>query len=166
MRDAGLPITLIVVGSAWLLWYFRLFPDIDWIIAAGLVLGGILKAPKFVTGYFSLEADVALIHGEIDSRSNNTTSVLRRNRVWVEKGIMDFHAILAVPKSENHPHPKFAHCRRSRVLLKQIKKNSSYRCGAGSERQPRLSCYRRERPKTGWRFCKMRCAKLSRIRSS
>jgi hypothetical protein len=41
MRNAGLPITLIVVGSAWLLWYFRLFPDIDWIIAAGLVLAGI-----------------------------------------------------------------------------------------------------------------------------
>jgi len=41
MRDAGLPITLIVIGSAWLLWYYRLFPDIDWIIAAGLVLGGI-----------------------------------------------------------------------------------------------------------------------------
>jgi len=41
MRDAGLPITLIIVGSAWLLWYFRLFPDIDWIIAAGLIVGGI-----------------------------------------------------------------------------------------------------------------------------
>src|SRR5207302_9555438 len=40
MRNAGLPITLIVVGSARLLWYFRLFPDIDWIIAVGLVLGG------------------------------------------------------------------------------------------------------------------------------
>ena len=40
MRDAGLPVTLIIVGSAWLLWYFRLFPDIDWIIAAGLVAGG------------------------------------------------------------------------------------------------------------------------------
>ena len=40
MRGAGLPITLIVVGSAWLLWYFRLFPDIDWIIAAGLALAG------------------------------------------------------------------------------------------------------------------------------
>jgi CHASE2 domain-containing sensor protein len=41
MRDAGWPITLIVVGSAWLLWYYRLFPDIDWSIAVGLVLGGI-----------------------------------------------------------------------------------------------------------------------------
>jgi tripartite-type tricarboxylate transporter receptor subunit TctC len=67
-----------------------------------------LKAPKFVTGYSSLEADVALTNGEIDSRANNTTSVLRRNREWVEKGIMDFHAILAVPKAEKHPHPHFA----------------------------------------------------------
>ena len=41
MRDAGLPVTLIIVGSACLLWYYRLFPDIDWIIAVGLVLGGI-----------------------------------------------------------------------------------------------------------------------------
>jgi tripartite-type tricarboxylate transporter receptor subunit TctC len=67
-----------------------------------------LKTPKFVTGYSSLEADVALINGEIDSRANNTTSVLRRNRDWVEKGIMDFHAILAVPKAEKLPHPRFA----------------------------------------------------------
>jgi tripartite-type tricarboxylate transporter receptor subunit TctC len=67
-----------------------------------------LKMPKFVTGYSSLEADVALTNGEIDSRANNTTSVLRRNRDWVEKGIMDFHAILAVPKAEKHPHPRFA----------------------------------------------------------
>jgi tripartite-type tricarboxylate transporter receptor subunit TctC len=67
-----------------------------------------LKAPKFVTGYSSLEADVALTNGEIDSRANNTTSVLRRNREWVEKGVMDFHAILAVPKAEKHPHPRFA----------------------------------------------------------
>lgn len=41
MRDASLPITLIIVGAAWLLWHFRLFPDIDWIIAAGLVVGGL-----------------------------------------------------------------------------------------------------------------------------
>ena len=67
-----------------------------------------LKAPKFVTGYSSLEADVALMNAEIDSRANNTTSVLRRNREWVEKGIMNFHAILEVPKGDKHPHPLFA----------------------------------------------------------
>lgn len=67
-----------------------------------------IKAPKFVTGYTSTQADVALVSAEIDSRANNTTSVLRRNRDWVEKGVMNFHAILAVPKSEKHPHPVFA----------------------------------------------------------
>ena len=41
MRDAALPVTLIIVGCAWLLWYFRLFPDFDWIIAAGLFAGGV-----------------------------------------------------------------------------------------------------------------------------
>jgi len=34
-------VTLIVVGLVWLAWQFRIFPDIDWIIAAGLVGGGI-----------------------------------------------------------------------------------------------------------------------------
>lgn len=66
------------------------------------------KAPKFVPGYNSLEADVALKNGEIDSRSNNATSVLSRNRDWLEKGLMDFHAILAVPKEDKPSHPKFA----------------------------------------------------------
>ena len=67
-----------------------------------------LKMPKFVTGYTSLEADVALRSGEIDSRSNNVTSVLSRNRDWVDKGIMDFHAILAVPKDDKPAHPRLA----------------------------------------------------------
>ena len=124
-----------------------------------------LKAPKFVTGYSSLEADVALTNGEIDSRANNTTSVLRRNREWVEKGIMDFHAILAVPKAEKHPHPRFAQLPEIEGFAKTEKEKSCCRCGAASERQHRLSCYHRERPKTGWRFCKMRCARYLTTRS-
>lgn len=67
-----------------------------------------LKAPKFVTGYSSLEADVALNNAEIDSRANNATSVLTRNRDWLEKGFMDFHAILAVPKNDKPSHPRLA----------------------------------------------------------
>lgn len=67
-----------------------------------------LKAPKFVTGYNSLEADVALRNGEIDSRSNNVTSVLSRNRDWIDKGIMNFHAIIAVPKDDKPSHPAMA----------------------------------------------------------
>ena len=42
MRDASLPVALIVVGLGWLLWEFRLFPDLDWIVALGFVLGGVL----------------------------------------------------------------------------------------------------------------------------
>ncbi|HVE48818.1 MAG TPA: hypothetical protein VNG69_04270 [Casimicrobiaceae bacterium] len=41
MRDAGLPTTLIVVGLVWLAWHFRIFPDVDWIIAIGLIIGGV-----------------------------------------------------------------------------------------------------------------------------
>jgi hypothetical protein len=41
MRDAGLPVTLIVVGLVGLAWYFRVFPDLDWIIALGLAGGGV-----------------------------------------------------------------------------------------------------------------------------
>jgi hypothetical protein len=41
MRDASLPVTLIVVGLGWLLWEFRLFPDVDWIIGIGFIVGGI-----------------------------------------------------------------------------------------------------------------------------
>lgn len=66
MRDAGLPITLIVVGSAWLLWHYRLFPDIDWIIAAGLVVGGLVNLyldgitkNSVVTGPFLIASGVA-----------------------------------------------------------------------------------------------------------
>jgi hypothetical protein len=41
MRDAGIPVTLIVVGVLWLVWYFGWFPDVDWIIAVGLAAGGV-----------------------------------------------------------------------------------------------------------------------------
>jgi hypothetical protein len=33
MKDASLPITLIIVGLVWLAWHFRFFPDVDWLIA-------------------------------------------------------------------------------------------------------------------------------------
>ncbi len=41
MKDASLPVTLIVIGLGWLLWELRLFPDIDWIVSAGFVVAGI-----------------------------------------------------------------------------------------------------------------------------
>jgi hypothetical protein len=66
MKDASLPITLIVVGAAWLLWYYRLFPDLDWIIAGGLVAGGIaifvldrITKTSVITGPFLIAAGIA-----------------------------------------------------------------------------------------------------------
>ena len=41
MRDAALPIVLIVIGALWLAWHFGWVPDIDWIVAGGLALGGV-----------------------------------------------------------------------------------------------------------------------------
>ncbi len=62
-----------------------------------------LKDPKFSTGYTGPELDVALLRGEIDARSNLVTSVLMRNSDWVDKGLMNFHAIVEIPKGEKHP---------------------------------------------------------------
>jgi tripartite-type tricarboxylate transporter receptor subunit TctC len=47
--------------------------------------------------------------------------VLNRNREWVEKGIMDFHAILEVPKGDKHPHPVFARLPEIETLAKSEK---------------------------------------------
>ena len=62
-----------------------------------------LKEPKFIAGYTDPEVDIALLRGELDARASNTNTVLRRNPDWVEKGRMDFHAILEVPKGNKHP---------------------------------------------------------------
>jgi len=62
-----------------------------------------LKEPKFVTGYGGAELDVALERGEIDARSSAADSMVKRNREWLEKGLVDFHATIEVPKGEKHP---------------------------------------------------------------
>jgi hypothetical protein len=41
MKDASLPVTLIAVGLGWLLWEFRLFPDIDWVISLAFIAAGV-----------------------------------------------------------------------------------------------------------------------------
>jgi tripartite-type tricarboxylate transporter receptor subunit TctC len=61
------------------------------------------KDPKFIAGYTAPEVDAALLRGELDARANAAVSVLRRNPDWLEKGVMDFHAIMEVPKGAKHP---------------------------------------------------------------
>jgi len=62
-----------------------------------------MKEPRFVAGYSAQELDVSLLQGELDSRANNASSVLRRNPDWLDKGVMNFHAIMEIPKGEKHP---------------------------------------------------------------
>ena len=59
-----------------------------------------MKDPKFIVGYSSREVDVALMRGELDARANSPVSALRRNPDWLEKGIMNWHAILEAPLGE------------------------------------------------------------------
>jgi hypothetical protein len=47
------------------------------------------------------------MRGEIDARATSADTVLQRNPQWLEKGLVDFHAIIEVPKGEKHPN--FAH---------------------------------------------------------
>lgn len=42
MRNAFLPIILIVVGAGWLLNELHLFPDANWIVILGLIVAGVL----------------------------------------------------------------------------------------------------------------------------
>jgi tripartite-type tricarboxylate transporter receptor subunit TctC len=67
-----------------------------------------LKQPRFVTGYNARELDIAIERGEIDARSTVLDSMLHENREWVEKGLMDFHALIEIPKGRKHAHPRFA----------------------------------------------------------
>lgn len=62
-----------------------------------------LKDPKFVTGYGGAELDPVLMRGEIDARATSADTVLQRNPDWIPKGLVDFHAMIEVPKGEKHP---------------------------------------------------------------
>ena len=62
-----------------------------------------LKEPKFVVGFTGPEIDVALAQREADARANTGDSLLRRNREWVEKGLVDVHAGIEIPKGDRHP---------------------------------------------------------------
>jgi len=64
------------------------------------VLG--LKDPKFVTGYGGAEMDPALLRGEIDARASGADGVVR-NADWLQGGVVNFHAILQIPKGLKHP---------------------------------------------------------------
>ena len=61
-----------------------------------------LKEHKDVTGFSIPERDVALLRGEIDAVVSSD-DLLVRNAEWLEKGLIDLHVIVAVPREEKHP---------------------------------------------------------------
>ena len=63
-----------------------------------------LKEPRFVTGYGGAELDPALMRGELDARATSADTVVQRNPDWLEKKLVDFHAMIEVPKGEKHSH--------------------------------------------------------------
>lgn len=62
-----------------------------------------LNAPKFVVGYSSPELDVAIVSGELDALPGVASSVVRQNPEFLDKGLMDFHAIMEIPPGDKHP---------------------------------------------------------------
>jgi tripartite-type tricarboxylate transporter receptor subunit TctC len=62
-----------------------------------------LKEPKFIAGYAGPEIDQALMRGEVDARATAADTVAQRNREWIDGGLVDFHAILEIPKGDKHP---------------------------------------------------------------
>jgi hypothetical protein len=67
-----------------------------------------LKEPKFITGYSGPELDVAMTRGELDARANIPDTILQRSPEFVDKKLVNFHAIIQIPKEDHHPHPAFA----------------------------------------------------------
>jgi hypothetical protein len=66
-----------------------------------------LKDPKFVTGYTGPEIDLALMNGELDARASTGDTIARRAAEWIDKGLVDIHVGLEIPRGEKHP--RFAH---------------------------------------------------------
>lgn len=62
-----------------------------------------LKEPKFVVGYSSPELDVAMLNGELDASSGVASNIVKQNPEFLDKGLIDFHSIIEIPRGDKHP---------------------------------------------------------------
>jgi tripartite-type tricarboxylate transporter receptor subunit TctC len=83
-----------------------------------------LKDPKFITGYSSPELDIALMGNELDALTGVASNVVKQNPEFFDKNLVNFHAILEIPKGDKHPRfaqlpelESFAKTERERKLL-------------------------------------------------
>jgi hypothetical protein len=65
-----------------------------------------IREPKFVVGYSGPELDVAFLRGEVDIRTNHPDNPIRQG--WLDKGLVDVHGIIEIPKGQKHPYPRYA----------------------------------------------------------
>ena len=113
-----------------------------------------MKEPKFVTGFGDPEMLVALAQGEVDGRSQVAESI-ERTPEWIDKGAVDFHAILETPGVKRHP--RFAQLPTLESFAKSGREQRSYSCIAPSVRSARLTCCHRQLPKSGSTSSLTRC---------
>jgi tripartite-type tricarboxylate transporter receptor subunit TctC len=66
-----------------------------------------LKEPRFVTGFSGPELDLAMHRGELDARANIPDTILQRSPEHVDKKLVNYHAIIQIPKEDRHPHAAF-----------------------------------------------------------
>jgi tripartite-type tricarboxylate transporter receptor subunit TctC len=62
-----------------------------------------MKDIRDVTGFSTPERDVALLRGEIDTIAATDEAFAVRKADWLEKGVVDLHAIYAIPREIKHP---------------------------------------------------------------
>jgi tripartite-type tricarboxylate transporter receptor subunit TctC len=65
-----------------------------------------IKDPKIVVGYSGPELDVAFLRGEVDIRTNHPDNPIRQG--WLDKDLVDVHAIVEIPKGQKHPYRRYA----------------------------------------------------------
>ena len=67
-----------------------------------------LKAPNIIPGYPGPEGDAALMSGEVDGRVNIGTALVQRMLDWLEKDLVNLHAIVKSPIDSPPLHPRLA----------------------------------------------------------
>ncbi|MBM4297316.1 MAG: hypothetical protein FJ143_06195 [Deltaproteobacteria bacterium] len=75
-----------------------------------------LRDAKFVVGFTGPEIDIALEKREADARVSTGDALIRRNRDWLDKGLVDIHASIEIPKGERHP--RFTQVPEAEILAK------------------------------------------------
>jgi hypothetical protein len=123
-----------------------------------------IKGATFVTGFSGPEIDLALMRGEIDARVGTAETMVRRSPEWIERGLVDVHAGIEIPKGRKTP--RFAHLPDLESSRSLIRRKKFCRCfvPSGSLARP-FSCLRGRR-KSGWRSSARRCERRCRIPSS